>query len=111
MPAALNGGERMAVLERLAAALPRDGPPVGLCMIGSATCLFGGMEGRASGDLDIWKPARDHDRLELKAAAEKAGLLFDPKSALEPDSPYLQLVEPGLTQLGPFEPVLAERLG
>jgi len=101
----------MAALERLAAALPPEGPPVRLCLIGSAACLFGGMSGRASGDLDVWKPASDYDRLELKAAAEKAGLLFDPKSTLEPDKPYLQLVEPGLTQLGPFEPVLVERLG
>jgi hypothetical protein len=69
------------------------------------------MEGRTSADLDIWKPASDYDRLELKAAAEKAGLLFDPKQTLDPNRPYLQLVEPGLTQLGAFEPVLIERLG
>lgn len=67
--------------------------------------------GRSSGDLDIWKPASDYDRLELETAAEKVGLLFDPKSTLEPEVPYLQFVEPGLTQLGPFEPVLLERLG
>ena len=101
----------MAVLERLAAALPPGGAPVRLCLIGSAACLFEGMDGRTSLDLDIWKPASDYDRMELKAATEKAGLLFDPKSTLEPETPYLQLVEPGLTQLGPFEPVLLERLG
>jgi hypothetical protein len=111
MPTALNGDDWMAVLERLAAALPPAGSPIRLCLIGSAACLFGGMDGRSSVDLDIWKPASDFDRLELKTAAEKAGVLFDPKSTLEPDTPYLQLVEPGLTQLGPFEPVLMERLG
>src|SRR5260370_42516695 len=47
----------------------------------------------------------------MKTGGEKAGLLFDPKSVLEPNTPYLQLVEPGLTQLGPFEPVLMERVG
>ena len=101
----------MAVLERLARALPAEGPPLRLCLIGSAACLFGGMDGRTSADLDIWKPASDYDRLELKQAAEKAGLLFDPKTTLEPDKPYLQLVEPGLTQLGEFVPVFVERLG
>lgn len=111
MPAALNREEWMAVLERLAGALNPAGPPLRLCLIGSAACLFGGMEGRTSADLDVWKPASDYDRFELQAAAEKAGLLFDPKTTLEPDTPYLQLVEPGLTQLGPFEPVLLERLG
>jgi hypothetical protein len=100
----------MAVLERLALSLRPEGAPLRLCLIGSAACLFGGMEGRASLALDISKPASDYDRLELKAAAEKAGLLFDPKTTLEPDTPYLQLVEPGLTQLGPFEPVFIERL-
>jgi hypothetical protein len=111
MPTALNAEEWMAVLERLARASSAEGPPLRLCLIGTAACLFGGMEGRASADLDIWKPASEYDRLELKSAAEKAGLLFDPKTALEPDTPYLQLVEPGLTQLGEFIPVLVERLG
>jgi hypothetical protein len=55
--ATLDGAEWMAVLERLAAALPSEGPPLRLCLIGSAACLFGGMEGRTSRDLDIWKPA------------------------------------------------------
>lgn len=82
-----------------------------LCLIGSAACLLGGMEGRTSADLDIWKPASDYDRIELSFAAKRAGLLFDPKTTLEPDAPYLQLVEPGLTQLGEFVPVFVERLG
>ncbi len=107
----LDGEAWSLVLSELAQALGKDGPPIRLCLIGSAACLFGGMEGRTSADLDIWKPASDYDRLELKAAAEKAGLLFDPKQTLDPDRPYLQLVEPGLTQLGAFEPVLIERLG
>jgi hypothetical protein len=111
MPTGLNGDEWMTVLKRLTAALPQSGPPLRLCLIGSAACLFGGMDGRTSLDLDVWKPASDYDRLELQTAAEKAGLLFDPKTTLEPDQPYLQLVEPGLTQLGPFKPVLIERLG
>lgn len=111
MQTGLNGEQWLAVLERLAKALPAEGPSVRLCLIGSAACLFGGMDGRTSLDLDIWKPASDYDRLELSLAAKRAGLLFDPKSSLEPDTPYLQLVEPSLTQLGEFVPVLVERLG
>jgi hypothetical protein len=98
-------------LEDLAKALGKKGPPVRLCLIGSAACLFGGMEGRTSADLDIWKPASDFDRRELKIAAEKAGLIFDPKQTLEPGRPYLQLIEPGITQIGDFEPVFIERIG
>jgi len=29
--------------------------------------------------------------------------LFDPKSTLEPDTPYIQLVEPGIAETGKFE--------
>lgn len=107
----LDGEAWSAVLADLAQALGEEGSPLRLCLIGSAACLFGGMDGRTSADLDIWKPASDYDRLELQTAAEKVGLLFDPKQTLDPDRPYLQLIEPGLTQLGTFEPVLIERMG
>ncbi|MCU0772601.1 MAG: hypothetical protein MUE94_12660 [Verrucomicrobia bacterium] len=107
----LDGEAWLAVLGDLAQALGKEGPPVRLCLIGSAACLFGGMEGRTSSDLDIWKPASDYDRRELQRAAEDAGLLFDPKQTLDPGQPYLQLVEPGLTQMGEFEPVFLDRLG
>lgn len=107
----LDGEAWSAVLAELANALGKDGSPVRLCLIGSAACLLGGMAGRTSADLDIWKPASDFDRRELQVATIKAGLLFDPKQTLDPDRPYLQLVEPGLTQLGEFEPVFIERIG
>lgn len=107
----LNAEEWMRVLEKLAAALPPQGPPLKLCLIGSAACLFGGMDGRTSAALDVWRPHSDYDRAELRAAAEAAGLLFDPKTTLDPERPYLQIVEPGLTQLGAFEPGLVDRLG
>ena len=96
----LDGEAWSAVLEDLSRALGQDGSPVRLCLIGSAACLFGGMEGRTSADLDIWKPASDYDRGELKVAAEKAGLLFDPKQTLEPDRPYLQIGRAGLDATG-----------
>ena len=107
----LDGEAWLAVLTDLSRALGAEGAPVRLCLIGSAACLFGGMDGRTSADLDIWKPASDYDRAELKLAAERAGLLFDPKQTLEPNRPYLQLVEPGLTQRGAFKPVFLERMG
>jgi hypothetical protein len=82
----LDGEAWSAVLADLSNALGKKGSPVRLCLIGSAACLFGGMEGRTSADLDIWRPASDYDRGELKLAA-------------------------GLTQLGAFEPVFIERIG
>jgi len=98
-------------LSDIAVALGSKGPPVHLCLIGSASCVLSGMDGRTSRDLDVWKPASDYDLLELKQAVESAGLLFDPKSHLEPDKPYLQIIEPGLTQTGDFTPVRMDRMG
>ena len=40
---------------------------------------------------------------ELKRAVEEAGMLFDPKEVLEPDKPYIQMIDPGLCQTGKFE--------
>ncbi len=101
----------MQAMTRLATALGREGAPLRLCLIGSAACLFGGMEGRTSVDLDVWKPASSYDRIELQRAAEAAGLQFDPKSVLDPEAPYLQIIEPGLVEVGEFVPVLIDRLG
>jgi hypothetical protein len=95
----------------VALALGNDGPPVKLCLIGSAVCLFGNMPQRTSRDLDIWKPASKYSITELKRAAEQAGLIFNPKDYLEPDGPYLQVVEPGIVQVGKFTPVLMETIG
>ncbi|MEQ1839498.1 MAG: DUF6036 family nucleotidyltransferase [Verrucomicrobiales bacterium] len=107
----LNGPQWLEVLEQLAAALSREGSAVQLCLIGSSACLFGGMEARTSRDLDVWRPLSDYDRMELKQAAEAVGLLFDPKTVLDPDRPYLQIVERGVVEIGEFQPVLIERMG
>ena len=69
------------------------------------------MPGRVSHDLDIWQPASSYDLGELRQAVQQAGLLFDPRGALEPDLPYVQIVNPGPTQVGTFEAVFWARFG
>lgn len=101
----------LRALEEIAIALGKEGDPVEICLIGSAACLFGGMDGRTSIDLDVWMPNSHFDELELKQVVLSAGLLFDPKTTEEPDKTYLQLVEPGIVQLGTFESVLVKRMG
>jgi len=101
----------MRALEAMAVSLGKDGPPVKLCLIGSAACLFAGMELRTTVDLDIWQPSSDFDIAELKHAATQAGLLFNPTDFLEDDQPYLQLVEAGIVHVGPFEPITMFRIG
>jgi hypothetical protein len=107
----LNRDEWLSLLERIAEALPAQGPPVSLCLIGSAACLLEAMPGRSSRDLDVWQPGSDFDRLELKRAVEAAGLLFDPREVLEPDKPYVQIITPTPSQAGAFTPVLWARMG
>ena len=107
----LDGPHWLEVLDLLANQLGKAGEPVHLCLIGSSACLFGGMESRTSRDLDVWLPMSDYDRRELQQAAEAVGLLYNPKSALEPDRPYLQIVEPGVVEIGDFTPVRLERIG
>ena len=80
----LDGEAWSAVLADLAHALGKEGTPLRLCLIGSAACLFGGMDGRTSADLDIWKPASDYDRGELKAAAKKPACYLIPNKPLNP---------------------------
>jgi len=101
----------MRALEAMASSLGKEGPPVKLSLIGSAACLLGNMPGRTSRDLDVWKPASTYDSLELKSAAAEAGVVFNPKETIEPHDPYLQIVEPGIVQVGEFEPVLMDRIG
>ena len=101
----------MCALEKVANDLGKEGPPVELCLIGSAACLFAGMELRTTEDLDIWQPASDFDFTELKLATEKANILFNPKGILAPQKPYFQLVEPGIVQVGDFRPVRIFKTG
>ncbi len=111
MSTLLNREEWLDQLERIAAALPAGEIPVKICLIGSGACLLeAGMPGRASHELDVWQPGSDFDLGELRRAVIQAGLLFDPRSALEPDQPYVQIVNPGQTQVGAFEPVFWARL-
>jgi len=111
MTRGLDREQWLVVLTQLARFLDPSGPPIRLCLIGSVACVFGGMAARTSRDIDVWKPASDYDFMELHEAVEAAGLAFDPKTTLDPAKPYVQLVEPGPTQVGTFEPVLVEKIG
>lgn len=76
--------------------------PASLCIIGSAVGMFA-QQDRISIDLDVWNKGSNFFYSDLKQAVEKAGLLFDPKAEMEPDQPYIQIVQPGVVQIGPYE--------
>jgi hypothetical protein len=92
--------EKLTLIDQ---SLRRQGATAQLTLVGSAAGIFAGQPGRTSIDLDVWKPKSRYEFQSLSRAVEDAGLLFDPKSTLEPDTPYIQLVEPGLAQTGKFE--------
>jgi hypothetical protein len=106
--AGLTQKEWEQTLERIAAALRN---PTRLTLMGSAPNILGGQPSRTSIDLDVWKPASTFDRQDLEDATEKAGLLFNPKGEIEPNTPYIQIVEPGICQLGEFRPEEIETVG
>ncbi|MGO8676721.1 MAG: hypothetical protein ACLQVX_12720 [Limisphaerales bacterium] len=99
----LSRDEWLEKLTLVDQSLRRQGATACLTLVGSAAGIFAGQPGRTSIDLDIWKPKSRYEFQALKRAVEEAGLLFDPKSTLEPDTPYVQLVEPGVAQTGQFE--------
>jgi hypothetical protein len=74
-----------------------------ICVIGSTATILMGQPNRNTEDVDVWSPASRIKARLLKAAVEKAGLLYDPQED-EPDKPYVQVVHPGIVQVPSFNP-------
>ena len=98
----LSAEEWTTILERIAVHLKK---PASLCLIGSAPGILSGQPSRLSIDLDSWQKASKFAYSDLKQACEKAGVMFNPKGELKPDTPYLQIVEEGVVQIGKFKAV------
>src|SRR6266498_5967805 len=99
----LNRDEWLEKLTMIDQSLQRQGAKARLTLVESAPGILAGQPGRTSIDLDVWKPTSEYAFQALKKAVEESGLLFNPTSTLEPDKPYVQLVEPGIAQTGSFE--------
>lgn len=94
--AGIDRQEVLALLTRLGAALEK---PTALCLIGSIPGIVEGQPERSTDDIDVWQPGSDFDVGDLRQACDRAGLMFDPKTLLEPGAAYLQLVRPGIVKL------------
>jgi hypothetical protein len=92
--------EKLMLIDR---SLNEQGASAQLTLVGSAAGIPAGQPSRTSMDLDVWKPTSVYRIDTLRNAVESAGLLFDPKSVLEPQRPHIQLMEPGLAQTGSFD--------
>lgn len=73
--------------------------PTILCLIGSTPAILLGQPSRQTQDIDVWNAGSDYDTGDLSQACDVAGLLFDPKGAVSPDTAYLQIVRPGIVSL------------
>jgi len=95
-------------LEQLGLELENRGIHAEIVALGSVPNILTGQPGRTTLDLDVWKPASSYPEKALRDAAEAAGLLYDPQEVLEPDKPYLQIIRPGIVQLGSFKATQVE---
>ncbi|OAM91643.1 nucleotidyl transferase AbiEii/AbiGii toxin family protein [Termitidicoccus mucosus] len=95
----LNADQWAEKLEKISLYLEH---PASLCIIGSAVGMFA-QQIRTSIDLDIWNNGSSFFYSDLKQAVEKAGLLFNPKEEMEPGRPYIQIVQPDIVQIGPYD--------
>jgi hypothetical protein len=73
--------------------------PAMICVIGSTPGIILGQPGRQSQDIDVWYPHSRYDETQFRRACQELGLLYDPRSELDPDAIYIQIVRPGLVNL------------
>lgn len=81
--------------------------PAQLCIIGSTVCMSFGQNNRMTMDVDVWRKNSSFDLGSLKKACEKIGIDFDPRGYDEPAGVYIQLIDPGVVQLGTFDESLS----
>lgn len=87
-------------LVRLGEALER---PASLVAFGATVCMSLGLPERMTMDVDIWKKDSTFDLGDMKRACEKVGICFNPQGVEDPETIYIQMVEPGIVQLGKFK--------
>jgi len=73
--------------------------PATICVIGSTPAIILGQPGRQSQDIDVWRPHSRYDETQFRRACQELGLLYDPRSELDPAAIYIQIVLPGLVNL------------
>jgi hypothetical protein len=74
-----------------------------ICVIGSTASILMGQLNRNTEDIDVWLPASGLRERIIRAAVEKSGLAYNPTDD-EPDTPYVQIVHPGIVQVPGFDP-------
>jgi hypothetical protein len=73
--------------------------PATICVTGSMPGIILGQPGRQSQDIEVWYPHSRYDETQFRRACRELGLLYDPRSELDPDAIYIQIVRPGIVNL------------
>jgi hypothetical protein len=73
--------------------------PTTICLIGSTPAIVLGQPDRQSQDIDVWRERSTYDETEFRRACVELGLLFDPTDETDPNSIYVQIVQPGVVRL------------
>ena len=74
-----------------------------ICVIGSTATILMGQPQRRTEDIDVWAKASIFDETQMREAATRAGLLFNPIED-EPGLPYIRIVHPGIVQIPGYDP-------
>ncbi|MCP4560193.1 MAG: hypothetical protein GY873_27895 [Bosea sp.] len=73
-----------------------------LCIFGAAAIISYGSVARQTQDIDVWRPASMLIDRALRQLTLAAGLDFNPLE-IEPDRPYLQVVDDGVVRMPNFD--------
>lgn len=93
MDEGLNAIEWGKVLEKIDSNLSRQGHKADLTITGGGSVMYMGLEGRTTMDIDIVRKSSQFDEGALKTAVVDAGLMWNPTSDGEPESPFVQIIE------------------
>jgi len=96
----LSQFELLSILQRISQYLNK---PTRLVLIGSSVGMLHGQPSRMTEDIDVWRPSSILDDGDMRQACERAGVLYDPKGDIPEDKPYLQMIMPGIVQLGDYK--------
>jgi hypothetical protein len=83
---------------------------VRLCLIGSGATILLGQPARGTEDLDVWARASRFREEALRRAVRSAGLDYDPSGEF-PNTPYFQVVHPGIVQVPGYDSATGRWMG
>ena len=95
----MDNQEMMLALEKIGSFLNL---PSRLVLIGSSVGMFHGQPSRMTEDIDVWRPASRFDDGDLRQACDRAGVLFNPTGDIPENTPYLQMIAPGIVRIGDY---------